>query len=435
MQDTRASVVVVPRRARLSTFQQFTLSFFWFAVSVHWTALLIVLMPSQVLALVGDAAKGRGLGITLLFGAFVSMVVAPIFGAMSDRSRFRMGRRRPYMIVGTLINCVALAGMAVAPSLAVYILVFLVVEAANNLATAPYSAMIPDLVPDDQRGAASGWMGLMTMLGNLVGGLIGLGLGLLGGITGAYAFLIVVMLIGMAVTVLFVQEEPIEDAPPFRWGHFLRTLFDPLRSHDFRWVFLTRLLVMMGIYTVQEFLQFYFKDVIGAPFVIAGVTVAETPEAAVSFFILPLLLGALASSLAAGMLSDRYGRKLLVYASGGLMGLVALVFILTTDFALAAAMGLVFGLGYGAYTAVDWALATDVLPSIDDFAKDMGVWHIAIVLPQVVATPIAGFLLDHFQVVGRQMGQPNLGYTVIFLVAVGYFVLGTVFVRRIRGAR
>jgi MFS family permease len=235
--------------------------------------------------------------------------------------------------------------------------------------------------------------------------------------------------------VLFVQEEPIADAPPFRWRHFLRTLFDPLRSHDFRWVFLTRLLVMMGIYTVQEFLQFYFKDVIGAPFVIAGVTVAETPEAAVSFFIMPLLLGALASSLTAGKLSDRYGRKPLVYASGGLMGLVALVFILTTDFALAAAMGLIFGLGFGAYTAVDWALATDVLPSIDDFAKDMGVWHIAIVLPQVVATPIAGFLLDHFQVVGRGMGQPNLGYTVIFLVAVGYFVLGTVFVRRIRGAR
>ncbi len=97
--------------------------------------------------------------------------------------------------------------------------------------------------------------------------------------------------------------------------------------------------------------------------------------------------------------------------------------------------GVVFGLGYGAYNSVDWALATDVLPSIDDYAKDMGVWHVAEVFPQVAATPLAGFLLDRFQVVGHGIGMPNLGYTVIFSLALVYFVLGTVFVRRIRGVR
>ncbi len=65
----------------------------------------------------------------------------------------------------------------------------------------------------------------------------------------------------------------------------------------------------------------------------------------------------------------------------------------------------------------------------------MGVWHVAEVFPQVAATPIAGFLLDRFQVVGRGAGLPNLGYTVIFSLSLVYFVLGTVFVRRIRGVR
>jgi len=63
------------------------------------------------------------------------------------------------------------------------------------------------------------------------------------------------------------------------------------------------------------------------------------------------------------------------------------------------------------------------------------VWHVAMVLPQVIATPIAGFLLDNFQRVGKAQSIPNLGYTVIFLVAVVYFVLGTVFVKQIKGAR
>jgi MFS family permease len=125
----------------------------------------------------------------------------------------------------------------------------------------------------------------------------------------------------------------------------------------------------------------------------------------------------------------------MVYISGALMGVVCLVFVLFHSFTLAVLMGIVFGLGYGAYESVDWALASDVLPSMDDYAKDMGVWHVAMVLPQVIATPIAGFLLDNFQRVGKVQNIPNLGYTVIFMVAVVYFLFGTVFVKQIKKVR
>jgi hypothetical protein len=72
---------------------------------------------------------------------------------------------------------------------------------------------------------------------------------------------------------------------------------------------------------------------------------------------------------------------------------------------------------------------------MDDAAKDMGIWHIALTFPQLVATPLAGFLLDTFQRVGKASGQPTLGYTVIFSIAIVYFFLGTVFVRRVKKAR
>ena len=71
----------------------------------------------------------------------------------------------------------------------------------------------------------------------------------------------------------------------------------------------------------------------------------------------------------------------------------------------------------------------------DDYAKDMGVWHVSFTLPQVLAVPIGGVLLDTFQRVGRDMDRPNLGYTVLFSLAFVYFVLGTVLVRQVKGSR
>ena len=86
---------------------------------------------------------------------------------------------------------------------------------------------------------------------------------------------------------------------------------------------------------------------------------------------------------------------------------MALVLVFTHNFTLVVVLGIFFGLGYGACESVDWALASDVLPSMDDYAREMGVWHVAAVLPQVIATPFAGFLLDNFQRVGKINSTPN----------------------------
>ena len=72
---------------------------------------------------------------------------------------------------------------------------------------------------------------------------------------------------------------------------------------------------------------------------------------------------------------------------------------------------------------------------MDYAAKDMGIWHIALTFPQLIATPLAGFLLDAGQRVGKANGLPTLGYTVIFSVAIVYFFLGTIFVRQVKKAR
>jgi MFS family permease len=429
---------------RLSTWRQAALSLFWFATNAHWTVILITLLPLQAQEIGGAEFKGRTLGQILLFGALVSMVAAPLFGAWSDRVRTRWGRRTPFLVVGTLGNAIGLIALAFVPAspdaLWIYIGAFIWIEFFNNLATAPYSALIPEIVPKDQRGAASGWLGLMVMLGSFVGAAAGLALPYIGGVTGCYIIVAVILVLGMIGTVATVREPEPPPLPPFSWPEFAKGLLSPFKSRDFTWVFFTRLLMMLGLFTVQEFLQFYMHDVFGGGeegyrYIFFGIPLADNATAATSFFLLALLAGAVASSLTAGNLSDRYGRKVMVYISGGLQALVVAVMIVSHSFEVVVLAGIVFGVGFGAYQAVDWALATDVLPSEEDYARDMGVWHISFTLPQVLATPIGGIVLDSFEAVGRARDLPHLGYTILLLMALVYFVFGTVLIRMVRGAR
>jgi len=151
--------------------------------------------------------------------------------------------------------------------------------------------------------------------------------------------------------------------------------------------------------------------------------------------VLMIMVGATVSSIVAGALSDRWGRKRLIYLSGGLMVVPGALLIVSNNFTLATLLGIAFGLGFGAFASADWALATDVLPSADDYAKDMGIWHIATVLPQVVAVPVAGPILDVFNRLGPVWGYPSLGYTVIFSMSMVYAMVGTALVSRIKGAK
>ena len=178
---------------------------------------------------------------------------------------------------------------------------------------------------------------------------------------------------------------------------------------------------MLGIYTVQDFLQFYMRDAVKAPH----------PEQQTTNFIIILSLTSLFSALGAGWLSDRFGRKRMVYISGCFMALVGLIFIVTQSLPIILVAGAIFGIGYGAYVSVDWALVADVLPSHKHYARDMGVWNISLSLPQVIAPIIGGFLIDYF----TRTGNPILGFQLLFAMSIAYCLIGTVTVRFIRGVK
>src|SRR5450631_2584932 len=126
--------------------QILAISVFWFALNFHWSAIGVIILPSQVYKLVGELHKGEALAFVLVPGAFVSLFANPLFGLLSDRTHGRLaqwGRRRPYILAGTLVNIVALIWMAIAPNIPALTLAYILVQFSNNAAQAPFHALLP----------------------------------------------------------------------------------------------------------------------------------------------------------------------------------------------------------------------------------------------------------------------------------------------------
>jgi MFS family permease len=400
--------------SRLSVRDNLFLSVYWFSRNFLWGTLITVVIQVDILRFVAAGAKAAYLALVLAVGAATAMVVQPVAGALSDRWPGKGGRRAPFLLVGTLGTCGALLAMGYAPDLSWYLAGFVLVQLFSNVAGGAYNGLIPDVVPPEQRGTASGYMGIMLVLG-AIAGLVGARFFFHPAHPqGFYWILAAVQLAGMALTVAGVSE-PRGIAPSRqRWGDFWRSFWiSPRRYPDFAWLFFTRLLVMLGFYTVLDFLAYYLRDVL-------HVAAYKNTTADV---MLAAMLAATGASFLAGVVSDRWGRKSLVAGVGILMGITALAFALGDSLALTFLLGLLFGVGYGAYTSVDWALAIDVLPARAAAAKDMGIWSIAETLPQVVAAALGGGIVL------------ALGYRSLFALTFFWFVLGSVFIWRIRGSR
>ena len=433
--ENKSDLVDDEQQKRFSFLQLVGLSGFWFASNFLWGALLIVLLPLQI-GLIVPSQKAQIMGILLGIGAIPAIVVPLVVGALSDRSMSRFGRRRPFILGGTLLNAVSLAGLwygGQVHSLSLLFAAYLAVQIGNNIATAAYSGVIPDLVPQSQRGIASGYMAFMTQIGTLLGGLAtGLFMDSLG-IGGAYALISVTLIAIIVVSWISIQETPLKvTPPPIEWGPYIKSLWiDPKQYPDFAWVWITRALVMMGFYSVSPFVQYYLGDVIRV----------TKPESTAPVVLGLVLIGATFSGLYGGHLSDRTGRKPIVYIANAIMVVTAIGLIFCRSLPQALIVGTIFGIGYGAYVSVDWALGTDVLPDQENAAKHMAVWHVSMTLPQTISQPVAGFLLGAFGstyvvVNNEKVFHYNvLGYGALFLMCAGLFGLAAFLLKNVRGAR
>jgi MFS family permease len=415
---------------RLSLQHQVTLSALWLGLNFQSSALLPIVVPAQVLLLIDRgavASSNQALAVSAIsFGAaIIAIVVTPAAGAASDRLRSRFGRRRQLIVAGVLVALVGQAALAVSTPLLLFIAGLVIVSVGANVVTAAYQGMLPDVVNVSQRGAASGWLGFMTLIGS-VGSLAAAG-ALLGNVSpgpklgsevshGAlvfYTLSAIVLVLSAAVTVLGVEERAVPSGPAHPW-------MELLGHQPFRVVFAARALVMIGLTLFLTYIEYYLAATNGAT-AFVGATVAIA---------LLALFGALVSSLALGIASDRVPRVRIVIAANLAMAAAAWIFVFAPAQFPLAPLGILFGLGYGAYLSVDWALAIDSLPGQTSSARDLGIFTVSINLPSLIAPALGGVVI----VLADVAGIGSLAYRLVFSLAAISLLLGVVVIRRLRVA-
>ena len=346
---------------------------------------LQVLLGQQAAAF-SEGDKEAILALVTGAGAAVSLVANPLFGAFSDRTTSRLGRRVPWVLFGAVLGAAALIALAGAPSVAIMTLLWCLVQAGCNGAYAAITAAIPDRVPVPQRGTVGGLAAMGQTVGILAGAVIAAAVA--GNFAAGYVVCAVALLAGV-VLYYFKNDDvplPAQARPPFSLAGFVRGFWiSPARYPDFAWAWLTRLLVNIGNHMVTLYLLFFLND---------AVRVRETQGIEPEFGVLVLTglyaVMVIITSVIGGRLSDRMGRrKPLVIISSVIIAAASLILAFAPTWPGALIGASVLGIGFGCYLAVDFALITQVLPTALNRGRDLGVINIANSLPQVLAPLIA----------------------------------------------
>lgn len=385
------------------------------AIWVGWYGPLQILLASQA----EEFAPGSGMSKETMLawvtgvGAAVSLAANPLFGALSDRTTSRHGRRTPWIVAGAAGGALSLLVLAAADGVWTMALGWCLVQLTLNAAFAAVTAAVPDRVPRLQRGSVGGWLGAAQILG-VVGG-TGLAT-VAGGVGPGYAACALFTVVGVLPYVFRYKDLrlPAADRPVWSWRGFLAGFWlSPRRHPDLGWAWLTRFLMNLSNALVLLYLLYYLRDRLHHP----------DPEEGVLILTAVNGVTLLATVVVGGVWSDRLGRrKPFVIWSGVLMAAATAALAVWQTWPGAIVAAGVLGIGFGVFTSVDFALMTDVLPKALDRGKDLGIINVANALPQVAAPALAAPIVTHLG-----------GYQVLYLVSAAIGLAGAVLVGRIRG--
>lgn len=376
-----------------------------------YAGLIAVLLPNQV-AEIDAAHKVGNLAIVTTVSFVFTLFTQPIVGAFSDRTRSRLGRRTPWMVIGVAVAAIFLIPLGSLTSI-VWITVFwVIIQVSLNAMQGPLSAITPDRFPRSRRGIASAMIGLGSSIGGTVGVIVASQLA--GHLGVAYSGFGIVVLVVTLLFVLLNRDFSSKKVthPPFSWKQFGRGFWISPRKHpDFAWAFSARFLFILGYFVAFTYQLYILTDYIGL-----SLTQADGKIALLS---IASLITSIVSVPLAGWLSDKLGRrKLFIYLASILMIVGLLMPLLMPDVTGMLAMSAINGFGFGFYMSCDTALMTEVLPGGGTGAgKDLGILNIATNIPQSMSAAIAALIITYFG------GYPALFVFAMLCVAAAALVI------------
>ncbi|RBP99026.1 MFS transporter [Bifidobacterium xylocopae] len=387
-----------------------------------------VLLPQRFTDL-GVGVPEAILGTMNSVGCVFALLSNVIFGALSDMSRSRLGKRTPWIVAGGVVTAAGYLYTAHAITIVTIVIGWCMVQVGVNMMIAPAVAVLSDRIPEATRGTFSALYGGGNIVGQSLGTLIGAQFIQSiqpGFIVGVCLFAVT----GIVTVIIWPRERSAFDNPASmaaRAGqgaqaqsvwHRLRVSFTPPTrgSRDFYLALGGRLFMMVGTSMVATYQLYILQKYCGLS--------VKASAAAISTMSVISMIVTFCSSIIAGPISDKLRRrKIIVVISSCILALgIAIPWVLPTALGMMLYAG-VAGVGSGIYTSVDQALNVDVLPSKEEAGKDLGILNLANTLGQVIAPVLVSLIVI------------RLGYSVIFPVAIAAVLLGAAIIMLIRSVR
>ena len=415
------------------------LNLYSFGLTGLWTAAGSIILPRMVLDMSArgpirflgfDIQENSAVSIVLIAGLVLAGITQPLAGWLSDRTRGPLGKRLPYIAIGTIGLFPITVILGTADTLLPLILIFMGIQFFGNLAQGPANALLRDHVPASQFGSASGALILTRALG--AGLVVAAVLGLMSNYDSAtspqwlWASLAVVSaVVILTVSWTFTSLRPRRAGRELNLPHISVVRVDPERSgtapvtveqsrrgYAFFLVVLTVIVAGMSAMSAYGFL--YMEKMV-AP---------GNTEMALLLVVVVMVPTVAVTVIPAGRLSDRVGRTPMLVGAGllGAFGVLLLAFVPKLPVVLVAAIPI--AISVAASFTVLWALANDLVAP-GSAARDLGFTGIAFLVGGVLARS-AGPAVD-----ALNNQSENLGYRVLLFVIAAAFALMPIVLQRL----
>lgn len=368
--------------------------------------LLQQIAPDQKVQIVAELAT---------IGMIVAAIANVVFGALSDRTRSKRGKRTPWIIGGSIACAVCFWLITITTSIPVLFVIWGVYQAALNAVVGPLLAILSDLVPKQYKGTISSFYGIANSVANPLGTIVASQF--LTKVTmGIWTMIIIELVLGF-LSVAIIHEPGNQDAEvePLHGKQLLEAFIFPVHGdlRDFYLALFGKLLIVAAHYVIVGYQLYIFTDYMKMN--------AGRAASSLSIMSTILMFAGMIFAAVSGPIADKIGsiKKMMVFAS-----IVFGIGVLMPMFDAAPwtmfAYAVVGGSAYGIYNSVDQALNVSILPSKEAAAKDLGILNLANTLGQILGPIVASIMIT------------AMGYRLIFVAAFVMCVIGGILFQMIR---